>query len=80
MYQSGQITLTGGLRAAPEHRAHCPRAMQPRNLAPVTSCFTTDNFVKVRVRVRVMVAGAKSVRKNVVGRDVPGQDDGNPIT
>ena len=56
--------------------------MQPRNLAPVTSCFTTDNFVKVRVRVRdrVMVAGAKSVRKNVVGRDVPGQDDGNPIT
>ena len=41
----------------------------------MTPCFTKDNFVRVRVRVRV--AGAKYAGKNVLGHDVLGQDDGN---
>ena len=57
----------------------CPRAFQPRDLAPLTSCSTTENFVMVRDWISVMVAGAKYVGKNVVGHDVlgHGQHDGN---
>ena len=42
-----------------------------RDFAPVTSCFTIDNVV----RVRVMVAGANSEGQNVMR-----QDDGNPLS
>ena len=49
----------------------------------MTPCFTKDKFVRVRVRVSVRVldrvAGAKYAGKNVVGHDVLGQDDGNPL-
>ena len=47
----------------------------------MTPCFTKDNFVRVRVRVRVWVrvAGAKYAGKKVVGHDVLDQVDGNRI-
>ena len=56
-----------------------PQNIVPQNIFPaysasVTSCSSTDNFVRVKVRISVKVAGTNFAKKNVVGHDVLAKD------